>query len=234
MDDGRFIRCRNCGAIHHVTRFDRLPIFKFVDGDVEEFAANDWRDFMARHAGHKLEPLSSTGNDYFAKGPVFDPMSVAYVEVTNGEERLLLRRSRASIDEPLTYEIVPGQIVKNKMTLDVQESAIRKEMKLHFSWSPAAPFEDRQITLFVELFREVVREIDPHTLGAGEQCYADTQTIYCPIDEVTVDALMARCNGRFLSSELESLRRFVDTHRDASDVMALVKRCNISVEQRTQ
>jgi hypothetical protein len=234
MDEGRFIRCRNCGAIHHVTSFDRSPVFNFIGGDVQEIAANDWRDFMTRHTGHKLEPLSYTGNDYFANGAVFDPMSVAYVEVTNGEETLLLRRSRARIDEPLTYEIVRGQIVQNETTLDVQEAAIRKEMKLHFSWSPAAPLEDCQITLFVELFREVVREIDPRTLRAGEYFYADAQTSYYPIDEVTVDALMARCGGRFLPSELEALRRFVDTHRDASDVMALMKRRNISVAQPTE
>jgi hypothetical protein len=234
MDDRRFIRCRNCGAIHHVTPFDRSSVFEFVGGDVQEFSANDWRDFMARHAGHKLEPLSSTGNDYLAKGAVFDPMNVAYVEVTNGEETLLLRRSRTSIDEPLTYEIVQGQIVQKAMTLDVQEGAIRKEMKLHFSWSPAAPLEDRQITLFVDLFRELVRTINPHTLGAGEYSRTDSNTSHCPLDEATVDALMVKCSSGFLPVELASLRRFVDTHRDASDVMTLVKRRNISVEPLTQ
>jgi len=55
---------------------------------------------MARHAGHKLEPLTSTGNNYFPDGSGYDPMSVAYIQVGNGEETLLLRRNRSSIEQP--------------------------------------------------------------------------------------------------------------------------------------
>jgi len=52
MDNGKYIRCRNCEAIHHVTAFDRSPIYQFSAGEVHETPANDWRDFMALHTGH--------------------------------------------------------------------------------------------------------------------------------------------------------------------------------------
>jgi hypothetical protein len=94
-------------------------------------------------------------------------------------------------------------------------------MKLHFSWSPAAPLEDHQITLFVDLFREVVGKIDPDTLSISEYWCTDGNTSYCALDEVTVNALMAKCSSFFIPVELASLRRFIDTHREASDVMAL-------------
>lgn len=51
MDSGRFIRCRNCGAIHHVSPFDRSPVYDLVAGEVEEKQVDDWRAFMDRHAG---------------------------------------------------------------------------------------------------------------------------------------------------------------------------------------
>lgn len=234
MDNGRYIRCRNCGAIHHVTPFDRYPLYAFAGGEAREFSANDWRDFMARHAGHRLEPLTSTGNDYFPAGSAFDPMSIGYVEVSNGEETLLLRRSRACIEEPLRYEIVNGQIVQNGVTLEVQESAIRIEMKLHYCWAPAAPLEEAKISLFIALFREVVGEIDAHAQRVSEYSCTDNNTSYCPLDSAMVDVLMAKCRGHFPVNELASLRRFVEGHRDGCDVMALVQRRVVMVEQRAQ
>ena len=144
MDNGRYIWCRNCGAIHHVTAFDRYPIYALAGGETQALPANDWRDFMARHAGHRLEAMTATGNDYLPSGSAFDPMGIAYLEVSNGAETLLLRRSRKRIDEALNYEIVNGRLVQTEMSLEVQEEAI-KEMKLHFCWSPAEPLADEKI-----------------------------------------------------------------------------------------
>ncbi|MGN6716714.1 MAG: hypothetical protein ACTHLX_04910 [Candidatus Binatia bacterium] len=103
MDNGRFIRCRNCGAIHHVSLFDRSPVYDLVAGEVQEKQVDDWGAFMDRHAGHKLEPLQSTGNTVFPRGSARDPMNVAYVQVTDGKQSVLLRRSRSSIKEPFDY-----------------------------------------------------------------------------------------------------------------------------------
>ncbi len=234
MADGRYIRCRNCGAIHHVTPFDRSPIFKFTGDEVEEFSTNDWRDFMSRHAGHRLEPLSSTGNHYFPEGPAHDPMSVGYIEVTNGEETLLLRRSRAGIDEPLSYEIVNGRSIEAEPSLDIQEDAIRKEMKLHFSWDPAAPLNDDQISLFISLFHELARSFDPRSLRSTEDSCADDNVSYCALSVDVVDDLMGRCSRHFLPAELTALRRFVGSHCEGCDVMSLVKRRVVIIEQHAQ
>jgi hypothetical protein len=232
MDNGKYIWCRNCGAIHHVTSFDRSPLFILTAGELQETLADDWRDFMAQHAGHRLEPLSATGNDYFPDGSAIDPMSVAYIEASNGNETLLLCRSRRSIEEPVRYEIVKGQWVETGLSLEVQESEIRKEMKLHFSWAPAAPLEDEKIDLFLALVREVVRELEPHSLSTTEYSYTDDNISYAQLSSSLVDKLMAKCSGHFLPTELVALRRFIDSHREGCDVMALIKRRSISVGGR--
>ena len=234
MDNDRYIWCRTCGAIHRVTPFDRAPLYGFADGEVQETVANDWRDFMARHAGHKLEPMTATGNDCCPNGSVVDPMSVRYVEVSNGNDTLLLRRSRSSIEESFRYEIVDGRLVQSAVSLDVQEDAIRKEMKLHFSWAPSAPLMDDKIAHFVGLFREVVSEIDPDRARESGYSYTDDNAIYCELDAATIETLMAKCSRYFLPIELESIRRFVETHRQGDDVMALVKRRAVTIEQRAQ
>lgn len=230
MDNGRYIWCRKCGAIHHVTPFDRYPAYASTGGEVQELPLNDWRDFMACHANHKLEPLTATGNNYFPDDSAYEPMSVGYVEVSNGAETLLLRRSRSSIEEPFGYEVVNGRLAQSEPFLEIQADVIRKEMKLHFSWAPAAPLTDEQITLFVALFRDVVRRIDPHSVRAGEHSCEDDNVSYCKLGSAAIDDLMAQCRRHFPPVELEALRRFVTTHNDDSDVMALVKRRMVTIE----
>lgn len=234
MDNDRYVWCRNCDAIHRVSSFDRVPLYGFADGEVQEAVANDWRDFMARHAGHKLEPMIATGSDYYPDGSAIDPMSVRYVEISNGNDTLLLRRSRSSIEDPYSYTVVSGRLIQSGVSLDVQEDAIRKEMKLHFSWAPSAPLRDDRIAHFVELFREVVSEIDPDRARESEYSYTDDNVSYCELDAATIDALMAKCSRYFLPIELESIRCFVEAHRQGDDVMALVKRRAVTIEQRAQ
>lgn len=230
MGEDRYIWCRNCDAIHHVTAFDRLPVYLSSDGNAEENPADDWREFMAAHAGHRLEPLTATGSDYSPDGSAFDPMRVRYLEVTNGGETLLLRRSRSSIDEAVRFSVVDGRLVDNGTTLGIQEDAIRKEMKLHFSWAPAPPLGDAKINRFIGLFREAIRDVDPAQVRVVE--YSDSGAVaYCPLDAAMAARLVAKCRDHFEPAEWESLRRFIDTHRESDDVMALVKRRVVTVEQ---
>ena len=228
MDKGRYIWCRQCGAIHHVTDFDRYPIY--AGADEKPLPANDWRDFMALHAGHRLEPMTATGNERFSSGAVSDPMSVVYLEVGNGAETLLLRRSRKSIDAPLDYEIVKGALVEKDAILEIQEQAIRKEMKLHFNWSPAARLSDEKIGRFVSLFRQIVTRIDPANTQDSFRSDRDEDVSYCRLDAASMDNLIASCGLYFPAVELASLRRFIETHSDADDVMALVKRRALAVQ----
>jgi hypothetical protein len=232
MDKGRYIWCRKCDAIHHVTDFDRYPVY--AGADDEALPANDWREFMARHVGHRLEPMAATGNKQFASGALGDPMSVVYLEVSNGAETLLLRRSRKSFDGPLDYEIVKGALVENGARLEIQEQSIRKEMKLHFRWSPAAPLSDEQISRFVSIFRQMVSRIDPADAQDGIRSDRDEDVSYCRLDAASIDNLIASCGTCFPPAELASLRRFIESHSDADDVMALVKRRAVAVQHGAQ
>lgn len=230
MVNSKFIWCRRCDAVHRVTPFERAPVFECCEGEIAETPADDWRDFMALHAGHTLEPLVGTGNDYSPGGSAGDPMAVAYLEASNGKEKVLLRRSRRSIDEPVRYEVFDGQLVENRWSLEIQENEIRKEMKLHHRWPSGAPLGEEKIDLFISLFRDVVSRLDPQRVCASEYSDTDENIGYGRLDSAAAAALMAKCSRRFAPSELESLRRFVESHRDSGDVMALVKRRCVTVE----
>jgi hypothetical protein len=230
MGNEKFIRCCVCSAIHHVTPFDKAPIYARLENTLEERAADDWRAFMERHAGHRLEPLKASGETLFPYGSPRDPMSVAYVEVTNGHDRYLVRRRRRSIQEPMSYELISGRLTEVGILVEVQENEIKKEMKNHFSWTPATCPTDDKIDVFVGFFKEVIKTLEPQDIPVSEYSYLDNAVSYGLLDDATVDLLMDKCAVCFLPGELKSLRRFVETHRSGCDVMTLVMRRRLTID----
>jgi hypothetical protein len=229
MGNKKFIRCRVCDAIHHVSAFDKVPVYDCRGNQPEERDTDDWRTFMDRHAGHRLEPLKASGETFFPYGSPRDPMSVAYVEVTNGHDRYLVRRSRRSIQEPMSYELISGRLAEAGAGVEVQENEIKKEMKNHFSWAPATCPDDQKIDLFVGLVKEVAKTLDPQRIQVSEYSSTDDSISYGTFDRSVLDTLTERCADYFLPDELASLRRFMETHRDGSDVMTLVLRRRLTV-----
>lgn len=235
MGSEKFIHCCTCDAVHHVSPFDKAPTYILAGETVEEQATDDWRLFMAQHAGHRLEPLETNGEELLPESSSMDPMGVGYIEVTNGQDRYVLRRSRKSIQEPMRYELIPGHLINLSLTVEVQESEIKKEIKKeiknHFPWAPATCRDDDKIDLFVGLVKDVVKNINPQRIPISEYSYADDSIAYGAFDRATLDTLMERCVNYFLPDELASLRRFVQTHARGCDVMALVLRRRLTVER---
>lgn len=230
MDNEKFIRCCVCDAIHHVSPFDKAPVYDCSGNQLEERPTDDWRAFMEKHAGHRLEPLKASGETFFPYGLPRDPMSVAYVEVTNGHDRYLVRRGRKSIQEPMSYELISGRLAEVGIRVEVQENEIKKEMKNHFSWTPAICPRDEKIDIFLGLIKEVIQTLEPRRIQISGYSYLDDTVSYGLLDDATVELLMDKCAVCFLPDELASLRRFVEAHRSGCDVMTLVMRRRLTIE----
>jgi hypothetical protein len=232
MDKGKFILCRNCGAVHHVTDFDKAPNYSSVAGEAEEQLADDWRAFMNQHAGHSLEALKALGKQYFPDGSPGDPMAIAYVQVTNGYQEFLLRRSRRNIGEPVRFDRVEARFGEPVLVVEIQDREIRKELKLRFRWPPGHNLSDEKIDLFIALFRDAASQIDAHGLTDIEPSYSDDNVSYAALEARIKDALLERCARYFAAAEVEALGRFIETHSTDSDVMTLLLRRQVPIEQR--
>lgn len=229
MVSDKFIWCRTCDAVHHVTSYDRAPQYVYIDGEVDEISGDDWRAFMKQHEGHRLEPLKASGEKY-CQGLMSDPMAVAYIEVTNGRDHLLLRQSRKNIAEPLNFEVTRGRLVDQGLTVCIQDSEIRKEMRCHFKWHADA-FKDQKIDLFVRLFRDVVTGIEPDAIEVAGFCSEDDNVTFGLLSADVIESLIAKCALYFQPGELDDLRRFINSHREPCDVLAVVMRRELKVEQ---
>ena len=130
----------------------------------------------------------------------------------------------------MAYELMKGRIVGTGRVVEVQENEIKKEITYHFDWTPALPPGADRIELFIRLLKELVRAIDPNTVKISEYSYTDDALVYGLLDQSVIDALMVKCAAYFLPIEQEALRRFIDTHRETSDVLTLRMRQQFTVE----
>ena len=232
MHSGKFILCRNCGAVHHVSAFDQAPNYFVIAGDAHENHADDWRGFMNRHAGHGLEALKALGELYFPEGSAADPMAVAYLEVTNGHRSFLLRRSRRSINEPLRFEPIEARFGEPVVVLEIQEREIRKELRLRFGDASGHMLSDAKVDLFIALFRDAASQVDARAVTVTEPSYTNDNVSYAALQARTKNCLLQQCARQFTSGEMEALRRFIETHSDGSDVMTLLLRRQLPIEER--
>ena len=131
----------------------------------------------------------------------------------------------------MIYELVQGRLTDAGLTVEIQENEIKKELKNHFSWAPANCPDEPKIDLFVSLFKEVVKMLDPYCIQVSQDSYADGSISYGTLDSATLDILIDRCAVCFSPDELTSIRRFVESHRNGCDVMTLVLRRQQNIEQ---
>jgi hypothetical protein len=232
MDNGKFILCRNCGAVHHVTVFDNAPNYFVVAGATREKPADDWRVFMNRHAGHGLEALKALGELYFPDASAADPMAVGYLKVTNGHREYLLRRSRRSIGEPLRFECIEARFGEPVMALEIQEREIRKELELRFRWDSGQALSAAQIDLFIALWRDAAGQVDARGVTATEPSYVNHNISYAALEAPTKDRLLEQCGRHFTPAEVAAWRRFVEAHGGGSDVMTLLVRRQVPIDER--
>ena len=116
-------------------------------------------------------------------------MSVGYIEVTNGQDRYVVRRTRKSIQEPMSDELIRGRLANVGLTVEVQDSEIKKEIKNHFSWAPATSPN------------EVVKNIDPQRIQISEYSYTNDSISYGIFDSAALAALTERCAISFLPDQ---------------------------------
>ncbi len=231
MGQEKYIWCRDCNEIHYVSPFDKAPAYALVHGVEQKYPMDDWRAFMQRHGGHKLEGLRSAGEKYSPSARPMDPMKEEYVEVTNGQDRFVIRSSRGSIDEPLHFELIKGRLTSVGATLDIQENEIRKEMKFHFAWSPLERLDNRKIDLFIALFRDLVFDLSPEEVRICGYSYSDSSVAYGLLPSGVLKALLQKCTPHFLPYELNGIGRFIEAHRGEDGVLALLIRQRYRVEE---
>lgn len=121
----RFLACCACGSM--------TPAVLPDPSDPQELTAaylQDWYEFFASHAEHGLTEMSRPLDGGMRGGPLWDPMAPILFEVVGGGRTHLVRASRAAIEAPRHYALLPGALRLDPGTVEVDDADVRRALDM--------------------------------------------------------------------------------------------------------
>ena len=161
MNDAGFVHCRDCDTLFRPSPYDRAREFQHTPDGYVEITRDDCMAFLVTHARHALQTLRLTGLPVAHEGPQWDPMVATYWQVTDGLETFVIRGSRTRLEEPLRYQLLPGRLVQDPVSVEIPEEEIRE--RLDQALYPGV-VPERRLGAFVEAFREIAWDVEPDQL----------------------------------------------------------------------
>jgi len=217
------IRCIDCNAVINMAEQDFTPYYTWHEGELEEHEANDREVFDQAHKGHRTEYLTSLTTPLSNK-PYREPVKTSYFEATNGTKNFLIKRWRASINEPVTYEIIDGRLEVIQEPARAQTEAIKKQLKADYGSS----ITDEKVECFLTAIHKEIEKLDPADLVLSVE--GETPLIaYHLLGNNCVERILIRCQDKCNHDELRLLREFITEHNDYDDVMTVVVHTDFTV-----
>ena len=105
------IVCTVCNQVipnyqgYELTQANNLPGVEWSEADLASA-----KDFLRTHLGHKLEEISVEEGSWVSEKPSREPLRVSYGYAGKDGKKLLLRRTKSALDQPASYEIIPGRM----------------------------------------------------------------------------------------------------------------------------
>jgi len=215
------IRCTDCNQVilnyagHALTRAASLPGVDWSSADLAGAKA-----FLRTHYGHPLEELVVEEDSWVSEKPAYEPLRVTYFLASNRERRFLIRRTKAALDQPASYEIIPGKLKISNVSLRIQEDDLRRQIEAEEGYSLLFK---RKMEKFIEAFRDEMSGISPENLEEEAEAVEDGETslyAYGSLRGYLWERILNRCGRYFKDSELKAVRGFIDENRNPPDVLS--------------
>jgi len=224
------IRCTGCNQVipnyegHELTRATSLS---GVDWSNEDLTSA--KEFLRTHSGHPLEELIVEEDSWVSEKPAYEPLRVTYILASNGERIFLVRRTKASLDQPASYEIIPGKLKISNVSLGIQEDDLRRQIAAEEGFSLLLK---RKMEKFIEAFRDEMAGISPEDLEEEAGAVEDGETslyAYGSLRRYRWERVLNRCGRYFKDSELKAVRKFIEENRNPPDVLSIRIERRISI-----
>ena len=203
------------------TPFDQYPEYEFnpdrFSENFQSIGRDDFQDFLIHHHGHRLENLKIIEDSFVSGKPYFEPIKTSFFRATNGKEKFVIKKFRKRIDEPLTYQLIPGDYSLKCIAIEIQTEEISKQLKRELK----PPLSPTQIDAFLELFSAIAEDIDLKDLERVSEESHHPMEIYYKIDDLHLMFLLRNCHNIFKGQEYSALEEFI--HREKDDGVLLLK-----------
>jgi hypothetical protein len=210
----QLIRCRNCDQIFFKTPFDRYPEYDFDPNSPPEnlpcIERDDFQDFLVHHRGHPLELLKIIEDSYVSEKAYSEPVKTSFFKATNGRERFVIKKFRERIDEPLKYQLIPGDYSLKCIDLKMQSGEILRQLEREVT----PLLSQDKMDAFLRVMGAIVGDIDVSDLERFPEETHHPLEVYYKIDDGHVMHLLRRCRNIFEEQEYLAIEEFIHRHKD--------------------
>jgi hypothetical protein len=213
----RFLACRDCGTLVPLSPagndFLLLP-----EEDVSPRAA-----FVGAHGTHSLVELERTETESASVGPLWDPMTTHYVELTDGNRLYVATSSRPSIEQERVYTFEPCALRDLASEVDIADSDVRRGLDLEFYPHALRP---TKVDDFLDALHAAVRDVALEDIEIAFADAEDPEVSIAPMPEAAFRQLLAASERIFDAWEIPRVERFLRENRLETGVLALRVRRN--------
>jgi hypothetical protein len=210
----QLIRCKNCDQIFMKGPFDDYPEYRLApDRSPENFQRierDDFQDFLTHHHGHQLENLEIIEDSYVSEKAYSEPIKTSFFKATNGKEKFVIKKFRERIDEPLKYQLVPGDYSLKCVAVEIQAGEICIQLQRELK----PPLSQDKINAFLRLMEAIVEDIDIKGLERIPEESHHPLEVYYKIGDVHVMVLLRNCHNIFKGQEYLTMEEFIHRHKD--------------------
>jgi hypothetical protein len=227
----KLLRCTKCDqVIPHPAKFRDFEKFSLLPG--VDWSAADLerqREFFRCHGEHPVEELRVNTDTCISDRPSYESVKVSYFEASNGRQSFLIRRTKPALDQPASYQLMPGKLLVSNVSFDIQEEALHKEMAAR---NGSAPLTEEKIQKFIQAFRNEVETMGPEKLNAEIEVAEEGETpllSYGIFKEARWENILRRCAQDFDKADLNKIRKFIDENSEPNDVLSLLVKRKVSI-----
>ncbi len=149
--------------------------------------------FLEQHAGHTVTQLVPTGpGATLYSGPLWDPHTVLWIEVTDGHVSFVLEGFRSRIDAPRRYRLRRGALLCKTVFLEFDRGLAR----LAWNHSFGATGKHSEGELLVDRAQKLIAQIDPETVEPEFDDSNDPETAFAAWPPAAREAI--RTQGRLV------------------------------------
>ena len=198
--------CRTCFAAQLFSTALGVSCSEEQEDEGQSGSDDEEQAFLRSHFGHALEPLKKKKDRYFADRPVWDPLRVAYEEVTDGRETYLLKSWRTDVNEPRRYALLRGTL-EVSTTVQLPEEPLRSELARAF------PRVSQQADFIVRQLQHVVATLPPEELAPVYWSADDSQVLFSYLSERHLRQCVAACQTEGERLDTAEVRNFFAKHQ---------------------
>jgi len=194
--------------------FDRYPEYEFGPGHAPEsfqsIKRDDFQDFLSHHHEHQLEQLRIIEDSYVSEKAYSEPVKASFFKATNGREKFVIKKFRERIDEPLKYQLIPGDYSLKCVGVEIQSEEISGQLEREVK--PLLPRD--KVDAFLRVMGAMAEDIDVSDLERIPEETHHPLEVYYKIDDVHVMHLLRHCRNIFKGQEYLAMEEFIHQHKD--------------------